>query len=274
MSETRSTEVAVEIAATRDEVWRALTEAEELVRWFPLGASVRPGAGGEMAWQWEGRWTWISEIERWEPGVALTLVNRDQRPFDVAGGVVPEDRAAPATLKMEFTLETADGRTSLRLVHSGFGRGALWDDEYDGVSVGWQYELRSLKFYLERHRGRRRRAGLATVSTGLSQAEAWGRLASAEGYRFDHWPLRIGERYSVKAAFGDRFSGEVYWLIPERDLSGTVVELGDGLFRLGTHRAGGKTGISVWIASYAADPGHIEELRGRSQRLLERLFPS
>jgi uncharacterized protein YndB with AHSA1/START domain len=112
-SEARSTEVVVDIAATTEEVWQALTEADQLVQWFPLQAEVRGGVGGEMVWEWDGSWSWRSEIERWDPKVALTLVNRDQRPFDVEGKVSPEGEGAPATLKMEFTLETVRGKTRM-----------------------------------------------------------------------------------------------------------------------------------------------------------------
>lgn len=35
-------------------VWRALTEAEELTRWFPLQARVTPGEGGEIWMSWNG----------------------------------------------------------------------------------------------------------------------------------------------------------------------------------------------------------------------------
>ena len=34
----RAFEMALDLAATPDEVWRALTQAEELVRWFPMEA--------------------------------------------------------------------------------------------------------------------------------------------------------------------------------------------------------------------------------------------
>ena len=43
--------------------------------------------------------------------------------------------------------------TTLRLVHSGFGPGADFDEEYDGISQGWPVELRSLRHYLENHAG-------------------------------------------------------------------------------------------------------------------------
>ena len=60
---------------------------------------------------------------------------------------------------MEFTLETHQGKTRLRLVHSGFGEGAAWDNELEGITEGWQAELRSLRHYLERHRGQDRYSG-------------------------------------------------------------------------------------------------------------------
>ena len=44
----RAFELALDIDASADEVWRALTEAEELMRWFPLEAQVAPGNGGSM----------------------------------------------------------------------------------------------------------------------------------------------------------------------------------------------------------------------------------
>jgi len=270
--ETRSTEVVVDIGATTAEVWKALTEADQLTQWFPLQADVRGGLGGKMVWHWDGSWSWSSEIERWDPGVALTLVNRDQRPFDVEGRVLPENQVAPATLRMEFTLETVRGRTRLRLVHSGFGWGASWDDEFDGVSVGWQFELRSLKLYLERHRGGRRRVGRASISSPATQPEVWRRLVGEGGFRFDHWPLLEGDEYRLRAATGDRYTGRVYGHLPDRDLSLITNELGLGLLRLGTHRSGGRTGVMVWIASYSADPGFVDELGSRNQRLLDELF--
>jgi uncharacterized protein YndB with AHSA1/START domain len=36
----RRIEKDIEIAAPMDEVWKALTEPKELVKWFPLGARV------------------------------------------------------------------------------------------------------------------------------------------------------------------------------------------------------------------------------------------
>lgn len=270
----RSIEVAVEIAADRRDVWEALVDPVELVRWFSLSAEVTPGPGGQTVWAWDDGWRWISTIDRWEPGVALTLVNRDQRPFDTDGQLLPQGQVAPATLAMEFTLTTVAGGTRLRLVHSGFGRGSHWDDEFDGVSVGWAFELRSLKLYLERFRGRHRTGGLARTSTSLSQAEAWARLLGPGGFGLAPWPAGPGAAVALTMGDGGPMAGTVYFHVPDRDLSLTVAELGGGVFRLGTHQAMGKTGVSVWIASYQPDDGRVAALKARCQGIIDRLFRS
>lgn len=71
----------LEIAAPREAVWRALTEPDELTRWFPLQAEVSPGVGGRMGWSWNGEYTWVSAIDRWDPSLRLRLVQQDQRPL-------------------------------------------------------------------------------------------------------------------------------------------------------------------------------------------------
>ena len=270
--EPRSVEIAIEIQATAEEVWAALTEADQLVNWFPLQAAVRPGVGGETRWSWDGGWTWVSEITKWAPGRALGLVNREQRPYDIEGRAMEPDRVAAATLVMDFTLETRSGKTHLRLVHSGFGHGAPWDDELEGVSVGWQFELRSLKWYLERHRGRRRRAGMARIDTSLSQTEAWARLRGAGGFSINPWPPKEGAPVVVRASGGDGYAGEVLFHLPDREFVCVVDQLGAGLFRIGTHQAGGRTGVTVWHASFSADQGFIDEATRRSQQLIDQLF--
>ena len=41
-------EMSIDIEATPEHVWKALTDAAELTRWFPLQARVTPGTGGSM----------------------------------------------------------------------------------------------------------------------------------------------------------------------------------------------------------------------------------
>jgi uncharacterized protein YndB with AHSA1/START domain len=265
----RTFSMTLDINATPDDVWRALTDAGELVRWFPLQASVTPGSGGTMFWGWDGRFAWESTIDAWEPGSRLRLV--ENRPaFDVEGNPV-DGTSHP--MAMEFILETHAGRTRLRFVHSGFGQGASWDDELESVSAGWQFELRSLRLYLERHKGRdRHHAALHQVTT-LDVAATWARLLGPDAFPLAEGELAVGERCAIAAATGDRFSGTIEWLNREHDLVLLVDDFDSGIFRMSTWFAGGKTGVQVWLTSY--DPSNAERVRQfgeRGQLLLDRLF--
>ena len=53
--QTRSVEVALDIAAPADAVWKAITEADEMKRWFPLDAQAKPGIGGHIVRLWGAR---------------------------------------------------------------------------------------------------------------------------------------------------------------------------------------------------------------------------
>ena len=69
----RSSSMTIELPALPDVVWRALTDAQELARWFPLSASVKPAAGGEIVWDWGELYHWPLKIDVWEPGRRLRL---------------------------------------------------------------------------------------------------------------------------------------------------------------------------------------------------------
>ena len=147
-----------------------------------------------------------SEIEEWEPGKRLRLV--ENRPaFDVNG----EPLAGPSQqLAMEFTLETHAGQTRLRIVHSGFGDGASWDDELDSVSAGWQFELRSLRHYLERHKGRDRHHAAAHLVTSLSTDAVWKRLLSPAAFVVTEGSLTRGNTSASAPQRATRFrNGDV-----------------------------------------------------------------
>lgn len=271
--QTRAFQMALDLDATPDDVWRALTEAEELVRWFPTGARVTPGEGGKMVWSWDNMWDWETRIDAWEPGRLLRLVQEDARPYDAQGRILPPGEAEPARIAMEFTIETHQGKTRLRLVHSGFGHGAAWDDELEGITEGWQAELRALRHYLQRHRGRNRLFKLAWVTTKMPRDAAWARLLGPGGFRVTPAEPEAGRPYQVEVPGGQRFSGNVELYLPRQTVAGTVRELDDGWFRLLTWSApGGETGVWAGLATYAGDDARVEEFRERAAEALERLF--
>jgi uncharacterized protein YndB with AHSA1/START domain len=270
----RAFRMSLDLDASPDEVWRALTDAEELMKWFPIEARVTPGEGGSMLWSWGHGEDWKTRIDAWEPGRLLRLVQDDAAPFDADGRQVSQDVAEPVRIGMEFTLETHQGKTRLRLVHSGFGEGAAWDNELEGISEGWQAELRSLRHYLRRHRGRNRSAARALVSTGVARDAAWARLLGPGGFTLTPAGPKEGERYEVVTPGGRRYSGTVELHLPGQTIAGTVSELDDGWFRLLTWKdAGGKTGVWAWLATYAEDATPVREFGDESQAALTRLFP-
>ena len=158
-------------------------------------------------------------------------------------------------------------------MHSGFGDGASWDDELDSVSGGWQFELRSLRHYLERHKGRDRHYAAAHLVTSLSTDAVWKRLLSPAAFVITEGSLTQGEHVGIRMATGDEISGTVTWHSAGRDLFVTVDDLDDGVFRLSTWRAGGKTGLQVWMTSYDSRyAGRLREFGAKAQQLMERLF--
>ena len=272
--DTRAFDMALDMDASPEEVWTALTDAGELVRWFPLTATVTPGVGGSVRWAWDEAWPWTFRIEAWEPARRLRLVHEGYQPFDADGQPLAGSAGAASPVAVEFTLEGERGRTRLRLVHSGFGRGAEWDDEFEGISHGWPFELRSLRHYLRHHRGRDRQFAWGRATTGLPPEAAWARLTSAEGFLLSPARPETGSTYEVQAVSGERFAGTAELFAPPHEMAGTVPALEDGLFRLATYRAAGKTGITVWLAKWGAVSPIFSNFATNAQEALDRLFAS
>lgn len=266
---TRTFEMAIDIDAPPEQIWRALTEAGELVRWFPLDARVTPGTGGSMFWSWGENWAGEMRIEGWEPPRRLLLTEHRQA-FDAAGRLLPGD---PQPMALEFTLETQAGNTRLRLVHSGFGTGGNWDDELESTGAGWQHELRSLRHYVQRHFGRDRHAAFVHLTTPLPAKDVWRRLLSPAGFVVTDGALIEGRRCAVRAATGETFEGITQLHKPEWDAAMVVDDLDEGLLRLSTWRAAGQTGVQIWLASWnSAHTARVGAFRGSAAALLEKIL--
>jgi uncharacterized protein YndB with AHSA1/START domain len=126
----------ITIDATPEEVWRCLTEADQITRWFAPEAKVEPGVGGKVLLSWGPGMEGESPIHLWEPNHRFGWTEQGARPKLV-----------------EFEIEAKDGVTILRLVQSGFGEGASFEDEFEATNGGWRTYFRILKFGLEHHLG-------------------------------------------------------------------------------------------------------------------------
>ena len=132
-------ETTVEIEATPEEVWEAVTVGKQLDGWW-IGApnDVEPRLGGKVRQNFGGQ---ISEstITEWDPPHRL-----------VDEGTPGPDGVVHA---MEFTIEGRSGTTTVRFVHRGF-LGDDWESEYDALSEGDPMYIHQLAQYVRYFRGR------------------------------------------------------------------------------------------------------------------------
>jgi hypothetical protein len=152
----------------------------------------------------------------------------------------------------------------------------VWDDEIDGVSLGWNVELRGLAHYLTHHRGRRRRMAWAHVSLHDSLERVWQTLTSpsgavASGYRPD---LAAGDPCTLVLTTGDIVDGRVVFARPGRQLLIAASTLGDALFRLSVDRAAGEAMIQVWLSTWTLDDIDFAALEQRFRSVLGGLAES
>lgn len=237
----RTAEGRIEIDAPAERVWRALTEAAELERWFPLEAKVEAGEGGRIWMSWGNEFGEWSEIQAWDPPRYL------RTSWAFGGGAVQVT---------EYRLEEEGGRTAVRVVTSGFPEDASWDDMVEGTRLGWLFELHQLKHYVERHGGEDRRAAYIRRRVSLPRPEAWERLMA-------------GIDESAVAA-------EVFDRSPPWQLAGIVKQPADGLIRLTidpSHDEPDRRDVTVWLCGWGESAGALEEVASRWRAELAGLFP-
>jgi hypothetical protein len=159
-------------------------------------------------------------------------------------------------------------------VHSGFGHGAAWDHEIEGVGRGWDLELRGLSHYLRRHKGHDRRMAWARASTTLDLDQAWSRVTGSEGLAREGRleGLREGDPYRIRSAQDDLFEGQVIHSNPPWDFSGTVARLGDSLLRVAADRFTGRTSLNIWLSYWGPDPSPVDAVERRWQGMLNSLL--
>ncbi|MGH9867783.1 MAG: SRPBCC family protein [Candidatus Polarisedimenticolia bacterium] len=260
----RVVKAVIEIEAPREAVWAALTDPVELVRWFPLEAKVTPGNGGSIWYAWGSWWQGGTRIDHWEPPTRLRTVPEEP---------LPDGRV---TLAFDVELEARGGRTVLRLVHAGFGEGAGWDHEYDGVRRGWGFELRGLRHYLERHRGSDRTVAWAHHPIGMKEGEAWARLMAPGGLFLEGLPagLAEGRTYGLTLHQGMRLEGEIQMVEPPAQLVMTAANLNHALMRVELEHCGGTPQVVLWASTYGVPPEAVRRLESEMEGAARRLFPA
>lgn len=261
----------IEIQAASEDVWRALTDAEELARW--------------IGWEADHTTGWIEDVfvrgrTSGEEERYLLLGDRDSH-------------------FVEFFVEHRQGRTRIRMVHSGELEGSNWDGIYDGEFQGWKGYLETLRHYLERHFGTPKRGFHAGALSNLSPDQAFEALLgpscldTSETLR----NLTVGDEFDTTTAAGDRLLGSVYI----RPVGGTTITLvlrnfADALLHVAANPAvpaevdedgvvvhdhstyeshGGRpqSQAVLVLSAWGVEDATYEAIRDRTRGLFEALFP-
>ncbi|HEX4620296.1 MAG TPA: SRPBCC domain-containing protein, partial [Myxococcaceae bacterium] len=180
MSKTRNLEKTVQLRVERKAVWKALTEGEEIARWFAPEARSTPGKDGKIVISWGPGMEAESPISIWEPERRLQTL-----PSERGAGHIP--------MTIDYFLEGEGGSTTLRLVHSGFAVGAEWEEEYDAHERGWSIFMLNLKHYLERHGGQSCVQSMFTGELKGSREETWPKVLRALGFEAKSSSPRPGD---------------------------------------------------------------------------------
>jgi uncharacterized protein YndB with AHSA1/START domain len=273
-TQTRQLETTLEVKAPVEAVWRALTDAQELQRWFPVRARSTPGKGGSIWISWGAPWEGECTIEIWEPNRHLRTL------WPWQGDSKPVVDGQPVQVAVDYFLEGRGGVTTLRLVHSGFGRDAGWDDEFDSVRRGWRFELQSLKHYLEHHASEDRAIVWVVRKIKGSRREAWPVLTGPGGLG-GHGTLaalRAGDAFALGPKDAEAVRGRVLGVDPPQQFFGAAENFNNGIMRIEIEgpcfdRDDAGQQVWLWLSTYGVDRGRLDRLQGSWRAMLERLFP-
>lgn len=145
---TRDIRFTVKLRAEPDAVYRSLTSARELTRWWLLGAETDARNAGRVRMVWPrvrrgdgSRCEGLGEREGvfvdLEPGKKVAWM------FKPARG----DRRAPPLVSV--FIDPRRGGCEVTLLHGGFKSAPSYDELYHGYSRAWEDGLAKLKLYLE-----------------------------------------------------------------------------------------------------------------------------
>jgi uncharacterized protein YndB with AHSA1/START domain len=246
----RKIEKEVTIAATPEEVWRALTDGEMINRWYAPEARVQPGVGGNIFISWGPGFEGETAIEIWEPNRRLSTRN-PKRPIAV-----------------DYVLEGKGGTTTLRLVQT-MGDGPEWDDEFDGTNLGWTIFLGTLKDYFERHRGATCRQSFVFLPVAGDALVAWANVVGARGFGIGG---AESGRVTANMASGDSLDADVLLRRHERPLGLVFEERNlDARVYVTLERGGGHSFLWLGVFAYASPTPKVDpaELCGRWKPMLE-----
>jgi uncharacterized protein YndB with AHSA1/START domain len=130
----------IDILAEASQVWRALTDAEQLTRWCSPGAQIRARQGGLFRASVDRVTEFEAHIDVFEPERRLRLMYLPSSELPRADTVMVDD----------FILDRVPGGTIVRLLGSGVPATPEWDTQYWRLRTSWQQAMTRLKVFVEK----------------------------------------------------------------------------------------------------------------------------
>lgn len=236
---TRAIELEIEVPGTPEQVWQAIATGPGISSWYvPHTVQERAGGAASASFGEAPQMQVDGRVVTWEPPRRLVMDGGTPDSDEPAGGFV-----------FEWLVQARDGGSCVvRLVNSGFGNGAEWDDQYDQMTEGWKLFLGNLKLHLTHFPGQAGTSVLPMSQWSGPREVAWARLTGALGL-----PVAVTVGQRVRAA------------TDTPGLAGTVSDTGPtwmalvldepapGTAFIAAEGDGEQVGVSVWSYLYGPD---------------------
>ena len=150
----RRSELEIEVPGTPEQVWDAIATGHGLSSWMHP-AEVDEREDGRFAYDMGSGMDGSGRVTGWDPPRRFAQAEEwtAERSDDEASGRGTREKV---TLATEWLVEARAGGTCVvRMVMSGFGSGASWDEEIGGMTEGMSVALESLRVYMTHFPGRR-----------------------------------------------------------------------------------------------------------------------
>jgi uncharacterized protein YndB with AHSA1/START domain len=247
---TRDIELTVELDASPEDVFRAVTDGTELAKWLAPEARGTAPEGGKKGS------IWISWGEGMSVEHEIEIFDAPKRVRHPSG----KNGETKAPLYADWSIEAREGgKTTLRLVHSGFSTGADWDNEFESHARGWKLMLENLRQYFARHKHEP-----AVHIPFMSKVESphgsiWKTLLGKFGLSA---PPKVGDPFRFTTPKGDVLTGVVDHVTETRALGLVVREYNDSLLRftLEGKPDAPSTFVYDYVIVYGADRERASEL--------------
>jgi uncharacterized protein YndB with AHSA1/START domain len=252
---TRSIDIEITIDAPVEAVWEALSKGDQIAQWFAPNARVEPGVGGSIWLSWGAGAEGTGRIEVWEPNRRL---------------VWSEDHGGPTQIMVDFEIEGSGGSTKLRMVNSGFGASANWDEQYEATKTGWTYFLFHLAFYVVRHRGRVRRMISSRRKTNRPVADVWRALMGPDGLGVAD--VKTGQQHEMHLDGAN--AGTVQIRKEPRAFAATIESLNDGLMFVEMEAGSPDWHVGTWLSVYGLPDEKVSALQSALDSLMDAVIPA